>query len=100
MTEQFTAEQKNQALFYQLIMSFQAAAMQQMGKLKNPFTDKIEKDLSQAQLTIDMIDMLKLKTEGNRTEEETDFIDRVLRELKLNYFEEINISKKDDAKAD
>lgn len=83
-------DQKNTALFFQLIMSFQAAAMQQMGKLKNPFTDTIEKDLQQAQMSIDMIEMIRIKTENNRNEDETKFLEQVLRDIRLNYIDELN----------
>ena len=75
-------DQKYQALFYQLIMSFQAASMQHLGQMENMFTKKIEKDLEQAHVSIDMIEMIRQKTEGNRSDEETQFIDNVLRELK------------------
>ena len=61
-----TAE-KNQMMFVQLVSMFQAAALQQMGKLKNPVTEKIERNMEQAQLSIDLIDMLKEKTKGNRS---------------------------------
>ena len=94
MSVRISSDQKNQFLFFQLVMSFQSAALQQMGKLKNPLTDKIERDLQQAQLSIDMIDMIKAKTTGNCNEEETTFIDRILRELKLNYVDEIEKDKK------
>jgi hypothetical protein len=97
MTEQMTPDQKNQVLFLNLIMSFQAAALQQMGKMKNPITDKLERDLQQAQLTIDMIDMLKTKTTGNLNNEETELLDRMLRELKMNYVDELDKSKKEAA---
>ena len=62
--------EKSTSLFFSLIMTFQAAAMQQMGKLKNPLSDKIERDLQQAQLSIDILDMLQEKTRGNLSEEE------------------------------
>jgi len=82
-----TAE-KNTSLLFSLIMTFQAAAMQQMGKLKNPITDKIERDLQQAQLSIDILDMLEEKTKGNLSEDESRFLKGVLQELKLNYVDE------------
>lgn len=94
MNNQVSTDPKNDALFIQLIVSFQSVALQQMGKIKNPLTDKIERDLKQAQLSIDMIDMLKTKTAGNHTEEESTFIDNVLRELKLNYVDELEKDKK------
>jgi hypothetical protein len=78
----------NTSLFFSLIMTFQAAAMQQMGKLKNPISDKIERDLQQAQLSIDILDMLEGKTKGNLSDDESRFLKGILQELKLNYVDE------------
>ncbi len=88
MAEQFTREQMFEALFFNLVMMFHTSAMQHMGKLKNPLTDKIERDLLQAQMSIDMLDMLKAKTKGNLSENESRFLDRMISELKLNYVDE------------
>jgi hypothetical protein len=81
-------------LFLGLIHSFQSAAMQQMGKLMNPFTQQIERDLPQAQLSIDMLVMLQERTNGNLTPEESRFLAHVLRELQLNYVMELEEEKK------
>lgn len=81
-------------LFLGLIHSFQSAAMQQMGKLMNPFTQQIERDLPQAQLSIDMLVMLQERTSGNLTPEESRFLAHVLRELQLNYVMELEEEKK------
>ena len=80
-----TDQEKHQRLFVQLISMFHAAALQQMGKIKNPITDTIEKDLGQAGLTIDMLDMLKEKTKGNVSVEEEQKIKEIVAQLK-NYF--------------
>ena len=90
-------EEKNTSLLFSLIMTFQAAAMQQMGKLKNSISDKIEKDLQQAQLSIDILDMLEEKTKGNLSDDESRFLKGVLQELKLNYVDE---STKEQQSAD
>ena len=82
-------------LFLGLIHSFQGAAMQQMGKVPNPFTNEIERDLAQARLSIDMLEMLEERTAGNLTGEETRFLKHVLTELRLNYVAEVE----EDAKA-
>ena len=82
--------EKNTSLFFSLVMTFQAAAMQQMGKLKNPISDKIERDLQQAQLSIDILDMLEEKTHGNLSEDETKLLKGILQELKLNYVDEMS----------
>lgn len=97
MAEKFSTKERNQALFLQLVLTFQTAAWQQMGKVKNPLTDKIERNLDQARMSIDMLDMLKAKTEGNRSEEETKVLDRVISELKLNYVDEFEKAKKEEA---
>jgi len=81
-------------LFLGLIHSFQSAAMQQMGKIANPFTKEIERDLPQAQLSIDMLRMLQERTNGNLTPEESRFLAHVLRELQLNYVMELEEDKK------
>ena len=71
-----------------------------MGKLKNPATDKVERDLKQAELSIDMLDMLKKKTDGNLSEEETEFIARTLNELKMNFMDEKMKDEKAPAEED
>jgi hypothetical protein len=81
--------EKNEMMFIQLVSMFQAAALQQMGKIKNPATDKVERNMEQAQLSIDLIDMLKEKTKGNRSPDEERFLSGVLQDLKLNYVDEL-----------
>ena len=83
-----TDQGKHQMLFIQLISSLHAGALQEMGKMKNPATDKIEKNLGQAEFTIDMLDMLKEKTKGNLSSEEEKFFGTVISELKLNFVDE------------
>lgn len=84
-----TPEEKDTALFTGLVMMFHSAAMQNLGKIKNPATDKVEQNLEQAQAMIDMLDMLSKKTRGNLSENESKFLSNVLQELKLNYVDEV-----------
>ena len=76
-------------LFIQLLYVFHASAMQSMGKLKNPVTDKIERDLTQARQSIDMIEMLKEKTKGNNSDDISRSMEAFLTELRLNYVDEM-----------
>ena len=76
-------------LFIQLLYIFHASAMQSMGKLKNPVTEKVERDLAQANQSIEMIEMLKEKTKGNISEELSRAVDAFLTELRLNYVDEV-----------
>ena len=94
------AENTNyEVLFMQLIMQQQQWAMMSMGKLKNPMSDKIERNLEMAKYAIDTLDMLAAKTKGNLGEYEDKFISEVLRELKLNYVEEVGKDKKEEPAA-
>jgi PBP1b-binding outer membrane lipoprotein LpoB len=80
----------NAHLFQGLVVSLAAATMQHLGKTINPMTNKIEKNLPAAQGTIDMLDMLEAKTNGNLDEAEAKLIKSVLAELKMNYVETLN----------
>lgn len=77
------------ALFGQLVAMLHFAAMQQMGKVKNPVTDTIDRNLEGARHTIDTLDMLQERTRGNLTPEEAHFLKHTLQELKLNYVDEV-----------
>lgn len=77
-------------LFPQLIYIFHASAMQALGKIKNPVTDKLERNMEQARQAIDMIEMIRDKSKGNLTPEEERFMNSCLTELRLNYVDEMN----------
>ncbi|MBN2207699.1 MAG: DUF1844 domain-containing protein [Candidatus Coatesbacteria bacterium] len=71
-----------------LVQSIAAAGMAQLGKMANPLTGKVERNLEQAQSSIAMLEMLKNKTEGNLDKDETVVLDTVLTNLRLNFVEE------------
>ena len=75
--------------FVQLVLSFHAAAWQQMGKVASIMTGKIERDLNMAKHSIDMLGMLEEKTKGNLTEDEERYLKHTLYELRMNYLEEM-----------
>ena len=83
-------------LFMQLIIQNQQIAMMAMGKIKNPVTDKIERNLEHAKIYIDSLDMLMAKTKGNLSEYEEKFLTETLKELKLNYVDEVDKDKKQE----
>ncbi len=84
-----------EAQFLQLVSMFQVAALQQMGKLANPVTNQIERDLQQAKASIDIVEMLQEKTKGNLSDRETEYVDKVLFELRMNYVDEADKETKD-----
>lgn len=71
------------ASFSAHIFQLATASLVYMGAAKLPGTDKFEANLPLAKLTIDTLDMLKTKTEGNRTADETALLDDVLYQLRL-----------------
>ena len=73
---------------FQLVFSLKTAAMQQMGKIVSPVTGKVERDLTIAQTTIDILAMLETKMKGNLSDEESGFISRSLYELRMNFVDE------------
>lgn len=79
---------KHAVMFAQMVLMFHAAAMQHLGKIKNPLSDKVERDLVAAQGMIDLLEMLKERTKGNLAPEETRMLDQILQELHLNYVDE------------
>jgi len=93
-------ERKIDANFFQLVVSLQMAAMQQMGKIASPLSGKIERNLDQAGASIDMLAMLAEKTTGNLSVEEKDLIDRVLFELRMNFVDESKKENTDTEKED
>jgi hypothetical protein len=97
-----TVDEKHEALFFQLVMMFHTLTMHQLGKIKNPVTDKIERDLPAAQASIDMLEMLKQRTKGNLNDNEQRMLNELLKELKLNYVDEAgkpDLPKPEETKA-
>ena len=89
-----TEKEKHQVLFMNLVMMLHALAWQQMGKMKNPLTDKIERNLEGARSFIDSLEMLQEKTRGNLAPEEERLLNEILKELRLNYIDEHQRSEK------
>ena len=89
-SQTITDEQKNEFLFMQLVFMFQSTAMQHLGKVKNPLTDRIERDLDQARHIIDVLGMLEAKTRGSLSPQERQFLEHALYELRMNFVDETN----------
>ena len=82
------APDKHTMLFARLVLMLHAAAMQYLGKIKNPVTDSIERDLAGAQGMIDTLAMLENRTKGNLPPDEAKMLAQTLQELRLNYVDE------------
>ena len=74
-----------QVTFYSYLIMLGAIGWQSLGKMPNPQTGKIEKDLIQAKEIIDLLGLLEEKTKGNLTKEEDNILKTTLTNLRCNY---------------
>lgn len=82
-----------------LVFSLQAGAMQQMGKIQNPMTGEIEKDLQAARSSIDVLEMLKAKCRTDTPADILRLLDSAVMDLQLNYMDELKKEHKAQAEA-
>ncbi len=78
---------KEDQLFIHLVNTFVQSAWISLGKVKNPVSDTLERNLEQATYYIDLLDMLQTKMKGNLSEWEEQYIIHSLSELKLNFID-------------
>ena len=71
--------------FQTLITSLVTQALIGLGEMPNPMGEGKSQDLDTAKFSIDMIDMLKAKTQGNLEENEQKYLDAVLYDLRLRF---------------
>lgn len=86
---------KNDQILLQLIYMFHTSAMQGLGKVADP-TGQINRNLEYVSQTIDIMEMLLVKTKGNITEEIDKMLTQMISELKLNYVDEKNKKPEDN----
>ena len=94
--ENLNADQQDQLLFMMLIQQHQQIGMMGLGKIKNPASDEMERDLSSAKYAIDTLNALEKYTSGNLPKELKGYLDQTLTTLRLNYADEL---KKGDTAA-
>lgn len=86
--QKLSEDQQNQLLFMMLIQQHEQIGLMGLGKIKNPATDEIERDLQAAKYAIDTLNMLEKYTAGNIDKELTGYIQQKLSLLRLNYVDE------------
>ena len=84
---------QHEAMFLQFVLSLLQSGMMQLGKVMNPMTKTIEKDLAGVQGTIELLTMLREKTRGNLSKAEADVLGSAISSLQLNYVDEMNAAK-------
>lgn len=76
--------------FSSFVLSLSTTVMYHLGDFPDPETKKAEKNLVAAKQTIDMLNMIKIKTAGNLDVNEKDLLDGILYELMMRYVKEKN----------
>ena len=74
----------NTVRFVSLVSMFAASAYQSLGKIANPLTGKVERNLDSAQGMIDILLMLREKTKGNLNEDEDKVLNSTISDLQMN----------------
>ena len=75
--------------FASFIFSLSTTAMYHFGDFPDPVTKEGRRNLPAAKQTIDILSILKTKTEGNLDEREKEMLDGVLYELRMRYVKEM-----------
>lgn len=94
------AHDHNSHLFVMLIFNFAQLAMVNLGKIANPETKETNVDLNGARYFIDSLVMLREKSKGNLSKEESDLLDDQIAMLQMNYAETAEDAKKEEKKED
>ncbi len=84
---QAAGEQNFQIDFSTFVLSLTSSAFYHLGDMPDPSTGKTETNLPAVQQTIDMLIMLKEKTQGNLTADEGKLLDQLVYELQMKYLE-------------
>ena len=75
--------------FASFIFSLSTTAMYHFGEFPDPVTKESQRNLPAAKQTIDILSILKTKTEGNLDEQEKQMLDGILYELRMRFIKEM-----------
>jgi hypothetical protein len=75
--------------FSDLVLMFGTTALLHLGLAPDPVSGEKKLDLPQAKQAIDVLDLLKGKTAGNLTADESGMLDNVLYDLRMRYLDAV-----------
>ncbi len=73
--------------FSGFVLSIYSSGLVQLGKVEDPSSGEVKKDLTMAKYTIDMMAMLSEKTKGNLNKDEENLMRALLSEIRMAYVE-------------
>jgi hypothetical protein len=74
--------------FVNFVLSLSTTAMYHFGDFPDPISKKAQRNLAAAKQTVDILGMLRSKTEGNLDDNEKSLLDGLLFELRMRYVKE------------
>jgi hypothetical protein len=77
--------ESNSVNFSTFILSLASATFIELGVIEDPLSKTKKKDLSSAKQHIDLLEMLQEKTRGNLDDEERGLLERILRDVRLQF---------------
>lgn len=82
--------------FATLVLTLSSSAWVGLGKIADPISGEVKKNLKGAKYTIDVLLMLREKTKGNLSTEEKEVLNGIISELQANYAETVFAGDHDD----
>ena len=76
---------KNDANFLQFLSGMAAQTLMHLGMLENPISRAMRIDLPNARYSIELLQLLRVKTQGNLTAEEAKYLDAAISDLQVRY---------------
>jgi hypothetical protein len=71
--------------FSAFVYSLSTSALVHLGEIPEPITERMDKNLSLAKQTIDILGILQEKTKGNLTQDEENLLNSFLYDLRMRY---------------
>lgn len=75
--------------FSSFIFSISTTVLMDLGEIEHPIDKEKKVNIKMAKHSIDVLDMMKEKTKGNLTEQESALIENIVTDLKLRYCNKI-----------
>ena len=73
--------------FPTFLLSLSTSALMHLGLIPNPVSGQLEKDLPLAKQSIDLLNLIRQKTQGNLEPDEAQLLDSMLYDLRMKYVE-------------
>jgi hypothetical protein len=81
--------------FSTFVLGLSTQALYHLGEIPDPLTEQVERDLGAAKQVIDILGILREKTQNNLEPAEQDLLDSILYDLRMRYVELMRSGKKE-----